>query len=203
MDWVVNATPRPWKLTHSKRPDTHCTGDGMGHRAGQDGCGKLPEFNPRTVQHVASWYTDCAFPAPNLSHSSQVHRLRSVTIHLHILSCLFLSVLPLFVVNEELKDRVILSIIFYSPSFSLLRIPFPLLSPDSVRYEGHAVAQCLRPCATNRKVAGSIPDGVIGIFRWHNPSGRNVALELTQPLTEMNTRNIFWGYGGRCVRLAI
>jgi hypothetical protein len=26
------------------------------------------------------------------------------------------------------------------------------------------VAQWLRRCATNRKVAGSIPDGVIGIF---------------------------------------
>jgi len=30
--------------------------------------------------------------------------------------------------------------------------------------EGTAVAQWLRGCATNRKVAGSIPDGVIGIF---------------------------------------
>ena len=28
----------------------------------------------------------------------------------------------------------------------------------------------LRHCATSRKVAGSIPDGVIGIFLWHNPS---------------------------------
>jgi hypothetical protein len=27
---------------------------------------------------------------------------------------------------------------------------------------GHAVAQWLRHCGTNRKVAGSIPDGVIG-----------------------------------------
>jgi len=29
---------------------------------------------------------------------------------------------------------------------------------------GTTVAQWLRRCATNRKVAGSIPDGVIGIF---------------------------------------
>ena len=29
---------------------------------------------------------------------------------------------------------------------------------------GTAVAQWLRCCTTNRKVAGSIPDGVIGIF---------------------------------------
>jgi hypothetical protein len=38
---------------------------------------------------------------------------------------------------------------------------------------GHAVAQWLRHCATNRKFAGSIPDGVIGTFQWHNPSGRS------------------------------
>jgi hypothetical protein len=29
---------------------------------------------------------------------------------------------------------------------------------------GHAIAQWLRQCVTNRKVAGSKPDGVIGIF---------------------------------------
>ena len=44
------------------------------------------------------------------------------------------------------------------------------------------------------KVAGSkIPDGVIEIFHWHNLSGRNMTLELTQHLTEMSTRNISWG----------
>jgi len=31
-------------------------------------------------------------------------------------------------------------------------------------YTDKRVAQWLRCCATNRKVAGSIPDGVIGIF---------------------------------------
>jgi len=51
-------------------------------------------------------------------------------------------------------------------------------------------------------LAGSIPDYVIGIFHWHNPSGRTVALGLTQPLTEMSTRNISWGgRGDRCIRL--
>ena len=51
----------------------------------------------------------------------------------------------------------------------------------------------LRHCATSQKVTGSIPDGVIGIFHWHNPSGRTMALGLTQPLTEMSTGNISWG----------
>jgi hypothetical protein len=50
----------------------------------------------------------------------------------------------------------------------------------------------LRHCATSRKVAASIPDGVIGIFHWHNLSGRTMALRSTQPLKEMSTRNIFW-----------
>ena len=56
-----------------------------------------------------------------------------------------------------------------------------------------AVAQWLRCCATNQKVAGSIPDGVIGIFHPHNPSDRTMALGSTQPLTEMSTRRISWG----------
>ena len=35
------------------------------------------------------------------------------------------------------------------------------------QYWGTAVAQWLRCCATNQKVAGSIPAGVIRIFHWH------------------------------------
>jgi hypothetical protein len=58
---------------------------------------------------------------------------------------------------------------------------------------GNAVAQWLRYCATFRKVAGSIPDGVTGILQLHNPSDRTIALESTQPLTEMSTRRISWG----------
>jgi hypothetical protein len=39
----------------------------------------------------------------------------------------------------------------------------------------------------------SISDGIIGIFHWHNPSGRTMALRSTQPLTEMSTTDISWG----------
>jgi hypothetical protein len=52
---------------------------------------------------------------------------------------------------------------------------------------GRAVAWWLKHSATNRQVAVSIPDGVIGIFEWHNPFGRTMALGSTQPLTEMST----------------
>ena len=55
---------------------------------------------------------------------------------------------------------------------------------------------------TSRQVAGSIPDGVIGIFQWHNPSGRTMVLGLTQLLTEMSTRCISSAViGGRRVGL--
>ena len=60
-------------------------------------------------------------------------------------------------------------------------------------YMGTAVAQWLRSCATNREVAGSIPDNVIAIFYWHNPSYRTLARGSTQPPTEMSTRSISWG----------
>ena len=44
----------------------------------------------------------------------------------------------------------------------------------------------LSHCASSRKVAGSIPHDVTGIFHWHNPSDRTMALGSTQPLTEMS-----------------
>jgi hypothetical protein len=49
-----------------------------------------------------------------------------------------------------------------------------------------------------RKIAGSIPDGVIGIFHWHNPSGRTMALRST-----VSNRNEEFpgGKGGRYVGL--
>jgi hypothetical protein len=47
----------------------------------------------------------------------------------------------------------------------------------------------LRHYATSRKVAGSIPDEVIGFFNRSNTSSRTMAPGSTQPLTEMSTRN--------------
>jgi len=49
----------------------------------------------------------------------------------------------------------------------------------------------LRYCDTSRKVVGSFPDGVIENFQGY--SCRTMALGLTQPLTEVSTRNISLG----------
>jgi hypothetical protein len=57
-------------------------------------------------------------------------------------------------------------------------------------------ADCEPPrTPTSRKVAGSNPDEVIGFFNWPNTSSRTMALESTQPLTEMSTRNLPGGKG--------
>jgi hypothetical protein len=64
MVWVVNATLRP--LYPRERPGTHCIGGWVGPRTGLDGCGKTCPplgFDPRTVQVVASRYTDWAIAA--------------------------------------------------------------------------------------------------------------------------------------------
>jgi hypothetical protein len=47
--------------------------------------------------------------------------------------------------------------------------------------------------ATSRKVAGSIPDEIIGFFNRPYPSSRTMALGSTQPLTEMSTKNLLGG----------
>jgi hypothetical protein len=64
-----------------------------------------------------------------------------------------------------------------------------------VRFTWRRWRSWLRHYATSRKVAGSIPDEVIGFLNWPNTSGRTVALGSTQPLTEMSTRNLPGGEG--------
>jgi len=54
-------------------------------------------------------------------------------------------------------------------------------------------------CATIRKVAGSIPEGITRILHCHIRSGRTMAPGSPLPLTEISTRSISCGSkGGRC-----
>jgi hypothetical protein len=70
---------------------------------------------------------------------------------------------------------------------------FPIFTLALQKCRGTRWCSWSRHCATSRKVAGSILDGVTGIFQWLNPSDRTVALGSTQPITEMSTRNPSWG----------
>jgi hypothetical protein len=99
-----------------------------------------------------------------------------------------------------------LQIVLLSPSFlcfllgsniSQSAVFSNILSPCSslniLKPTGYVIAQWLRYCATNQKVAGSIPDGVLEFFIDIIHSDRTMALGSTQPLTEMSTRSISWG----------
>ena len=64
-EWVVNATA--WPLYRQERPGTRCIGGTRpGRQQGRSGrvrkISPTPEFDPRTVQPVASRYTDRAIP---------------------------------------------------------------------------------------------------------------------------------------------
>ena len=79
-----------------------------------------------------------------------------------------------------------------------ITLPSPELCPIFGCGRGTAVAQWLRCCVTNRKVAGSIPAGVIDIksFRSHYGPGVDSASNRNE------YREYFLGgKGGRCVRL--
>ena len=71
--------------------------------------------------------------------------------------------------------------------------------PSTISLVGTRWRSWLRHCATSRKVAGSIPDGVIGIFYCQNPSCPHygTGVDLT------SNRNEYQEYflefkGGRC-----
>jgi hypothetical protein len=51
---------------------------------------------------------------------------------------------------------------------------------------------CLRNCAIIQKFPGSIHEEVVHLsfFNLPNPANHTMTLRLTQPLTEMNTRNL-------------
>ena len=80
MGWLANGTPRP--LYPRERPGTYCIGDWVGPRVGLDGCEKSlprPGFNPRTVQPIASHYTDRVIAAYCFCRNeSLIHKIAGV-----------------------------------------------------------------------------------------------------------------------------
>jgi hypothetical protein len=56
---------------------------------------------------------------------------------------------------------------------------------------GYALALLFEALQYKPKVAGSILDGVIGIFHLFTPSDRTIALGSIQPLTKIITRDTF------------
>jgi hypothetical protein len=69
--------------------------------------------------------------------------------------------------------------------------------------QGTAVAQWLRCCATNRKVAGSIPTGVIGFFIGIKSFRSHYDPGVDSVSNRNECQEYFRSNGGQCVRLTI
>ena len=84
-------------------------------------------------------------------------------------------------------------------SLSFLNINIVLELKGSKRW-----CSWLTHCTTSRRRAGSIPDCVIGIFYWHKPSGRTVALGVDSASNRNEYQEYFLGVKGSwCVGLTI
>ena len=107
-----------------------------------------------------------------------------------------------YMLQSKPNKRNLVTISFHKKSCTCFGPRRSIIRKSVVEYKHYGTmlgtpwSSCLRHCTTSRKVVGSIPDGVTGIFHWHNPTGPTMALGLTQPLTEMSK-------GGRCVRMTL
>jgi hypothetical protein len=84
---------------------------------------------------------------------------------------------------------------FRQPTYTFsepLKYNFDLRTASQYR-EGTRWHSWLRHCVTNRKVAGSILDGVTGIFQWLNPSGRIVAPGVDSACNRKDYQESFLG----------
>ena len=126
-----------------------------------------PGIDPGTFRLVAQWLSHYATPSPQTMSNPDILRTISEGIYLHSLE---------FWMNIRTSGSVSEKNFYQLTSF-----------------QGYAVVQLVKALCFNRKVAGSIPDGITGIFHLHNPSCRTMALGLTQHLTEMSSRIISCG----------
>ena len=143
--------PRP--LYPGERPNTHGIGRWVGTRGNLDWCGKSrspPGFDPRTVQAVASHYTNWAIPA----HYKIYHPLpfmrqsqKKYAVKRHVL----------WHNSQAEKEKQLRFHSDCNEGWFIALISYSILSKWGRRWRSWLVDK-------NRKVAGSIPDGVIGMF---------------------------------------
>jgi hypothetical protein len=113
-------------------------------------------------------------------------------IHIVQLICLATSSSEPFFITNRYFTNLLSCAYHYWPKIYLINL---IWASFNIRVDwswGTWWRSWLRHCATTLKVPGSIPDGIIGIFHWRNPSICTMTLGLTHPVTEMSTRNISW-----------
>ena len=96
----------PAALYRRERTGTHWTGGWVSPRAGLDRCGKSrppPGFDPRTVQPVASRYTDCA-TLPTVYNVLHINcRLQTVKSIINTNSSVYLKLFSVIFINSCLQ----------------------------------------------------------------------------------------------------
>jgi hypothetical protein len=104
------------------------------------------------------------------------------------------------VITSNLKCLTKLVPWLQDPPFHCLSFPPTGLS-NTTRVTENLRPQLVVALRYNPEGRGFDSRFVNEMFHWHNPSDRTMVLGLTQPLSEMSTRIISWGKGGRCVGL--
>ena len=143
---VVNATPRPLYPRELLGP--RCIGGWVGPRAGLEGCGKscLPRgFDRRTVQPVASRYTDWAIAA----HTSAVE-CNTFSLHPNIFSV------------NSMRFRCTLNIFLCTSCIAICR-PFRLMSGSSA-ITAIPFYREWGPCTVNRHISELGLRSMLGIL---------------------------------------
>ena len=140
------------------------------------------------IVYTAWQYTGCIFTNHSV-HSFTKYRVRNYQSQCTQLDNIQSAHLQITVYTAgQYKECVFTNHSVHSLTIYRVRIYQYLISFWGARWHSW-----LRNCATSRKVAVSIPDGVTGIFQWHNPSGRTMTLGSNQPQTGLSTRCISWG----------
>ena len=116
-----------------ERPGTHCIGGWVGYTAGLDGCWKSrppPGFDPRTVQPVASRYTDWVITA---RYGQRVLVFFFIVVTCILITMKFLSPTnaPLYYTYKMLKYTVKIShdcSYMFRSIWTIIREPMPNLA---------------------------------------------------------------------------
>jgi len=165
----------------------------------------VPDMGRKGITTVNLWVWHCKHMCrTNISvHCVQKHVGRqNKSVHLLVVASLWLQV-QAFPTHLWLSSLVCNFMISKSPSPSgalLSWLSSKWLSPSvplkfchhDYKTGGTRWRIWLKHCAISRKVAGSIPDGVIGIFHRLKPCGCNMSVVSTQTETEMRNWVVSW-----------
>ena len=152
----------------------------------------IPHFEEAFFVHLSKYVTQSELQNA-LSHTKL--NLQFIHTRKHIQSLIEVSRLTTYTtIPKKVESKVYAAMLLRIESFGMWHIPTDIQERGRGGVEGyHRLKQTIHFAYIFPTVINVSPDGVSGIFQWHNPSGCTMALGSNQPLTEMSTRCISWG----------